>query len=95
MSHPTLIDVTRKLYRAQVPGAQLQRLVSHASLAKFMCSDLAVSTSMRAMEILGEDASDPRWGVEKGMRDAKLTQIFEGTNQINRLHVARGMLTRS
>jgi alkylation response protein AidB-like acyl-CoA dehydrogenase len=46
------------------------------------------------MEILGEDASDPRWGVEKCMRDAKLGQIFEGTNQINRLHVARGLLAR-
>jgi butyryl-CoA dehydrogenase len=95
MNHRSMVGLTRKLYRSQVPGDQLQRLVSHASLAKFMCSDLAVSTSMKAMEILGEDANNPRWGVEKGMRDAKLAQIFEGTNQINRLHVARGLLTGS
>ena len=44
------------------------------------------------MEILGEDATDPQWGVEKCMRDAKLGQIFEGTNQINRLHVAEDVL---
>jgi alkylation response protein AidB-like acyl-CoA dehydrogenase len=54
-----------------------------------------VRVSMQAMEILGEDANDPTWGIEKGMRDAKLAQIFEGTNQINRLHVARGMVKRA
>ena len=95
LTHPSMVKVTRKLYRTQVPSDQLQRLVSHASMAKFMCSDLAVSTSMKAMEILGEDATDPRWGIEKGMRDAKLAQLFEGTNQINRLHVARGLVTRA
>ena len=89
-----LIARSRDLYRKLVPKAQLQRVVAHASLAKFMCRDLAVNTSMRAMEILGEDANDPQWGVEKCMRDAKLAQIFEGTNQINRLHVARGFLSR-
>ncbi len=72
----------------------LQRLVAHSSIAKFACSDLSVRTAMQAMEILGPDANDPQWGVEKCMRDAKLGQIFEGTNQINRLHVARGLLTR-
>jgi alkylation response protein AidB-like acyl-CoA dehydrogenase len=69
-------------------------VVADGSLAKFMCSDLAVQACMKAMEILGEDANDPRWGVEKCMRDVKLAQIFEGTNEVNRLHVARGLLTR-
>jgi hypothetical protein len=70
-------------------------MVAHSSMAKFMCSDMAVRVSMQAMEILGEDANDPQWGVEKGMRDAKLAQIFEGTNQVNRLHVTRGMIKRA
>ena len=95
LGKPLVADRIRALYRAQVPGAQLQRLVAHASIAKFGCSDAAVRVSMHAMEILGEDANDPRWGVEKAMRDAKLGQIFEGTNQINRLHVARGLIERA
>jgi alkylation response protein AidB-like acyl-CoA dehydrogenase len=37
----------------------LQRLVAHSSIAKFVCSDMAVQVSMKAMEILGEDATDP------------------------------------
>lgn len=82
----------RAIYERLVPRDNLQRMVAHSSIAKFTCSDLAVKTAMRAMEILGPDANDPRWGVEKQLRDAKLAQIFEGTNQINRLHATRGML---
>ncbi len=81
-------------YRRSVTTVDLQRCVAIASTAKFMCSDMAVRVCMKAMEILGEDANDPQWGVEKCLRDAKLAQIFEGTNQLNRLHVTRGLLSR-
>jgi acyl-CoA dehydrogenase len=90
-----VLEGGRTIYETLVGEEQLERLLGHASMAKFMCSDMAVSVAMKAMEILGEDANDPRWGVEKCMRDAKLGQIFEGTNQINRLHVARGFLRRA
>jgi butyryl-CoA dehydrogenase len=92
MGSTKLLEQSRKLYYKLVPKPQLQRVTAHASAAKFMCSDLSVKCALQAMEILGEDANDPRWGIEKQLRDAKLGQIFEGTNQINRLHVARGML---
>jgi acyl-CoA dehydrogenase len=95
VTHPRVIARSRAMYKARVPDETLQRLVAHSSIAKFACSDMAVRVSMHAMEILGEDANDPSWGVEKCMRDAKLAQIFEGTNQINRLHVTRGLVTRS
>jgi len=83
---------TRSRYERDVDVERLQQLVAHASIAKVVCSDLAVRSAAQAMEILGDDANDPRWGVEKCLRDAKLAQIFEGTNQINRLHIARGLL---
>jgi alkylation response protein AidB-like acyl-CoA dehydrogenase len=95
VTHPRVVERSRAMYKARVPDETLQRLVAHASIAKFVCSDLAVHTSMKAMEVLGEDANDPTWGVEKCMRDAKLAQIFEGTNQINRLHVTRGLVKSS
>jgi butyryl-CoA dehydrogenase len=82
----------RAAYEHIVPKPALQSMVAHSSLAKFTCSDLAVRTAMRALELLGPDANDPRWGVEKQLRDAKLAQIFEGTNQVNRLHTVRGWL---
>ncbi|HMJ14330.1 MAG TPA: acyl-CoA dehydrogenase family protein [Polyangiaceae bacterium] len=92
LGHRAVVARGRSLYESLVGDERLERLVAHASLAKFTCGDSAVRVAMTAMEILGEDANDPRWGVEKCMRDAKLAQIFEGTNQINRLHVARGFL---
>ena len=95
MTIPELTGQARALYRSQTPDENVQRLVAHASMAKFFCSDRAVQVTMQAMEILGEDANDPAWGIEKAMRDAKLAQIFEGTNQINRLHVARGLVKRA
>jgi butyryl-CoA dehydrogenase len=94
VTHPKIIEGARQRYSTTVPTEQLQRVVAHSSLAKFFCSDLAVRMCGKAMEILGEDANDPTWGVEKCMRDAKLGQIFEGTNQINRLHVTRGLVQR-
>ncbi len=92
VSLPVLTEKVRARYEAQVSLPSLQRLVAHASIAKCVGSDLAVQAAAKAMEILGEDATDPRWGVEKCLRDAKLAQIFEGTNQINRLHIARGLI---
>lgn len=94
MNHSSMVKWQQGIYRSQVSGDTLQRIVSHASMAKYVGSDLAVRMAMKAMEVLGEDANDPTWGVEKCMRDAKLAQIFEGTNQINRLHVTRGILNK-
>ncbi len=93
LAHPLASRPARTFYKRLLPTPGLQKQVAHSSIAKFMCSDLAVQTAMHAMEILGEDANDPQWGIEKGLRDAKLAQIFEGTNQINRLQANRGLLT--
>lgn len=94
VTHPNTIARARASYDQAVSQDQLSRVVALGSASKLVCSDLAVKMTMKAMEILGEDANDPKWGVEKCMRDAKLTQIFEGTNQVCRLHVARSAMTR-
>ena len=64
-----------------------------SSLAKVAGSDLAVATCRKAMEILGEDGAIREWGIEKCFRDAKLTQIYEGTNQLNRAAMVKETLT--
>ena len=58
-----------------------------ASTAKFHCTDTAMSVIQQAMDLVGERAVLHRTRLEKIYRDARLTQIFEGTNQINRLAV--------
>lgn len=54
-----------------------------AAAAKAFCGDLAFGVANRAMELLGDHGYLATSGVEKAMRDARLNQIYEGTNQIN------------
>lgn len=56
-----------------------------SAMAKFHCSDTAVRVCEQAMELMGNHGGLYTRKVEKVFRDARLTQIFEGTNQINRL----------
>jgi alkylation response protein AidB-like acyl-CoA dehydrogenase len=56
-----------------------------ASMAKFHCTDTAINVIHQAMDLMGERAILHSARLEKLYRDARLTQIFEGTNQINRL----------
>jgi len=58
-----------------------------ASAAKLLGSDAAMSVSARALDIAGADGSRHELGLEKCFRDAKVTQIYEGTNEINRLNL--------
>ncbi len=71
-----------------------QALQREASAAKFRCTDIALAVCTRAMDLLGNHAPLHHERVEKIYRDARLTQIFEGTNQINRLAVVEDMQER-
>ena len=57
------------------------------SVAKVFCSDTAWEVCNATMELLGDHGYVHSQGVEKAARDARLTQIYEGTNQINRLGI--------
>jgi alkylation response protein AidB-like acyl-CoA dehydrogenase len=61
-----------------------------ASIAKVFCSDTAWKVCTAAMQLLGDHGNLHARGVEKAARDARLTQIYEGTNQINRLAIVEG-----
>ena len=56
-------------------------------MAKTFASDAAVANALDAIQILGGYGYMREYGVEKLLRDAKLTQIYEGTNQINRFEI--------
>ena len=64
------------------------------SMAKYFASDLAMKVTTDALQILGGYGYMKDHPVERMMRDAKITQIFEGTNQIQRIIVARSILGR-
>ena len=66
--------------------------VSFASMAKAHAARTAQWVTMRAMAILGEEALEPGHPVEKWYRDAKIYDIFEGTGQIQRRIIAKGLV---
>ena len=60
-----------------------------ASMAKVLCSDTAMSVTTDAVQLHGGYGFTEDYPVERMMRDAKITQIYEGTNQIQRLIIAK------
>ena len=82
-----LYDVGRMLDA----GADGPGLTKAAAMAKLFCSDTAMAVTTDAVQILGGYGYIKEYPVERMMRDAKITQIYEGTNQIQRLVIAREM----
>ena len=69
-----------------------KRLNVLASMAKCVASDMAMKVTTDAVQIFGGYGYTRDYPVERMMRDAKLAQIFEGTNQIQRVVIARELL---
>jgi acyl-CoA dehydrogenase len=64
----------------------------YSSMAKLFASDNAMRVTVEAVQVLGGYGYVTEYPVERMMRDAKITQIYEGTNEIQRVIVARQML---
>ena len=62
------------------------------SLAKFSGTDFGVRNCQMALELMGQEGLRHENGVEKILRDAKLLQIYEGTNQLNRLNLFKSLI---
>ncbi len=63
----------------------------YSAMAKLFCSDVAMRVTVEAVQVLGGYGYVKEYPVERMMRDAKITQIYEGTNEIQRLVIARTM----
>jgi len=68
------------------------RASKHSSFAKCFSTDAAMRVTTDAVQVFGGNGYTKEYPVEKLMRDAKLMQIYEGTNQIQRLVIARELL---
>jgi alkylation response protein AidB-like acyl-CoA dehydrogenase len=73
-------------------GADGPELTKISAMAKLYCTDVAMEVTTDAVQILGGYGYIQEYPVERMMRDAKITQIYEGTNEIQRLVIAREML---
>jgi len=72
---------------------QGMRASKQSSIAKCFATDAAMKATVDAVQIFGGNGYTKEYPVEKLMRDAKLMQIYEGTNQIQRVVIARELLS--
>ena len=63
-----------------------------SSMAKCFAADTAMRVTTDAVQVFGGYGYSREYPVERFMRDAKITQIYEGTNQIQRVVIARDLL---
>ena len=82
----TYLDAARRRDLGQPYSTQ-------ASVAKLVATDAAMKVTTDAVQVFGGAGYTRDYRVERYMREAKITQIFEGTNQIQRLVIARSLTT--
>ncbi len=90
----TEIEAARALVfqTARMVDAGSKRYAKESAMCKYFASDMAMKVTTDAVQILGGYGYMKEYPVEKMMRDAKILQIYEGTNQIQRSIVAANIL---
>ena len=86
----TEIEAARALLyaTARTIDAGEKRFAKEAAMSKLFCSDVAMRVTVNALQVMGGYGYMREYPMEKRMRDAKITQIYEGTNQIQRNEIA-------
>ncbi|HKQ62517.1 MAG TPA: acyl-CoA dehydrogenase family protein [Candidatus Polarisedimenticolaceae bacterium] len=93
----TQIEAARQLVYAAARAADAgsKSLSKLSAMCKLFATDVAMKVTTDAVQLFGGYGYVKDYPIEKYMRDAKITQIYEGTNQIQRLVIARSMLRES
>ena len=76
-------------------GKDLRRAAKYSAMSKFFASDVAMKITTDAVQILAGHGCLKGGNLERTMRDAKITQIYEGTNQVQRFVVAEQLIKES
>ena len=83
---------THLLYHAAWLKQNGKPFKKEAAMAKLFCSELAMRTTTKAVQIFGGYGYTTDYPVERMMRDAKVCEIGEGTSEIQRIVIARQIL---
>jgi len=82
------------VYRAAGMRQEGEPCTAEASMAKMFASDAAVKIAGEAVRLLGPDGCSKELAAERYFRDAKVTQIYEGTNEIHRIVIGNQLLNK-
>ncbi|MCU0470282.1 MAG: acyl-CoA dehydrogenase [Arcicella sp.] len=89
----TQIEAARLLcFKAALDKDNHRDYVKSAAMAKLFCSQVAMDTTVEAVQVHGGYGFVKEFHVERLMRDAKITQIYEGTSEIQKMVIAREIL---
>ncbi|KPJ98682.1 MAG: acyl-CoA dehydrogenase [Gemmatimonas sp. SG8_28] len=90
----TQIEAARQLvhYAARAIDSGHRHITKASAMCKLMATDVAMRVTTDCVQLFGGYGYCKDYPIEKYMRDAKITQIYEGTNQIQRLVIARNLL---
>jgi alkylation response protein AidB-like acyl-CoA dehydrogenase len=89
----TEIDAARLLaYRAAYLQTNKQPYSKEAAMAKLFASEMAMKTTNKAIQVHGGYGYSREYPVERNFRDAKITEIYEGTSEIQRIVIASHLL---
>jgi len=80
------------LYQAALKKDRGERHTKEVAMAKVYCSETAMWASTQAVQILGGYGFTKEYPVERFMRDAKITEIYEGTSEVQRMVIAANLL---
>ncbi|MBU0994395.1 MAG: acyl-CoA/acyl-ACP dehydrogenase [Proteobacteria bacterium] len=87
--------LTRKIQLDWKKDEELQRTTGWASIAKFTGSDAAMENCRIGLDLMGQEGLRNENAIEKFLRDSKLLQIYEGTNELNRLEAFKCVIGRN
>ena len=76
-----------------IDSGKAKRATMYSAMAKCFASDVAMEVTTNAVQIFGGYGYMKEYPIEKYMRDAKITQIYEGTNQIQREEIGKGLIS--
>lgn len=85
-------DSLRKKRRESISLAEEKMIFGWGALTKSVCTDKAMESVLLALELVGSDGGSSFWELEKILRDVKLLQIYEGTNELNRLMIYKSFV---
>jgi len=90
----TQVEAARQLvhHAARLIDSGAKQITKLSAMCKLMATDVAMKVTTDAVQLFGGYGYCKDYPIEKFMRDAKITQIYEGTNQIQRLVIARALL---
>src|SRR5204862_6174905 len=89
----TRVESARLLaYRAAWLCSRGKPFTREASMSKLHCTDTAMQVALDALQVAGEEGAIAGSPFERHVRDAKALQIYEGSNQVQRIVIARELL---